>query len=148
MELERFLRAQDFRPPGGASSVYEDAVAELVAGRKQTHWMWFVFPQLRGLGFSERSRYYGITGLAEARSYVEHPVLGERLNECVDLVLASEAGSATALFGSPDDLKLRSSMTLFGCLGEGPIDFAGVLDRYFEGEPDDATLQLLDRTSM
>lgn len=148
MELERFLQAQDFRLDDAGSSVYEDAVAELTAGRKRTHWMWFVFPQLRGLGHSERARHYGISGLEEALAYVEHPVLGDRLAECVDLVLTHETISARDLLGTPDDLKLRSSMTLFGCLGEGPIDFAGVLDHYYEGKPDERTLQLLGRDSL
>lgn len=142
-DLGRFVSAQDFRLHPQDSSVYQDAVRELTAGRKRTHWMWFIFPQLRGLGFSERSRHYGITGLPEARAYAEHPVLGERLNECVDLLLAIEGRSAAEIFGGPDDLKLRSSMTLFAQLGEGPIDAVGVLERYFDGESDDATLRLL-----
>ncbi|MFV0460392.1 MAG: DUF1810 domain-containing protein [Actinomycetales bacterium] len=142
-DLERFVSAQDLR--GTGRSVYEDAVIELTAGRKRTHWMWYVFPQVRGLGSSPTSQHYGISGAAEARAYLHHEVLGPRLNECVDLVLAVPDRTADDIFGTVDAMKLRSSVTLFADVagGDGPIDFTGVLDRYFDGDPDERTLGIL-----
>jgi uncharacterized protein (DUF1810 family) len=133
--LERFVDAQ--RP------VYGAVLAELRAGRKQSHWMWFVFPQLRGLGRSPTSQYYGVSSLAEASAYLGHPVLGTRLAECTAAVTSVEGRSAREIFGSPDDLKFRSCLTLF--LAAGPLDpvFDAALDKYFSGQPDERTLQLL-----
>ncbi len=134
-DLERFVEAQDM--------VYQDVRRELAAGRKATHWMWFVFPQLRGLGRSATAHYYGIGSPDEAVAYVRHPVLGARLRECVDLVLAVDDSSAHAIFGSPDDLKFRSSMTLFAAIAPSEPLFRRALDKYFGGEPDPATAELL-----
>ena len=137
--LERFVRAQD---QGGA---YRTALAELRRGRKVSHWMWFVFPQLAGLGRSSTARYYALASLAEARTYLAHPVLGVRLLE-VSGVVADLAGvTAEDVFGSVDAVKLRSSMTLFARAAPGEPVFGAVLDRYFAGVPDVATLALLDR---
>ena len=134
-DLERFVEAQD--------RVYEDVRQELAAGRKATHWMWFVFPQLRGLGRSATAQYYGIGSRGEAAAYLQHPVLGARLRECVDLVLAVDGSTAHAIFGSPDDLKFRSSMTLFAAVAPGQPLFRRALERYFGGQPDPATLEIL-----
>ena len=134
-DLERFLTAQ--------ASTYDAALAELRAGRKRTHWMWFVFPQLRGLGRSETARFYGIASLAEARAYLDHEVLGTRLVQCAEALLPHEGKSAREIMGSPDDVKLRSSMTLFAAVaGEGSV-FSEVLDRFFDGQPDPLTLGAL-----
>jgi uncharacterized protein (DUF1810 family) len=131
-DLERFVEAQD--------RVYEEVRRELAAGRKMTHWMWFVFPQLRGLGHSATAQYYGIGSREEAVSYLQHPVLGPRLRECVGLVLAVDGATAHAIFGSPDDLKFRSSMTLFAAAAPPEPLFQSALDKYFEGNPDPVTL--------
>ena len=133
-DLERFTQAQ--------AGTYAQALAELHAGRKRTHWMWFVYPQLVGLGHSPMSRRFGITGLDEARAYLAHPVLGARLRECSDVVAASTV-SAHDLFGSPDDLKLRSCMTLFDAAGDDPC-FRAVLASKFDSAPCSRTLELLD----
>ncbi|MDX3808137.1 DUF1810 domain-containing protein [Bosea thiooxidans] len=135
-DLERFITAQE--------SIYDRALAELLAGRKQTHWMWFVFPQLRGLGLSRTSLFYGLGPLDEARAYLAHPVLGGRLEACTQAVLAHEGRTAHAIFGSPDDLKLRSSITLFG-RADGRTDgvYCAVLRGFFGGEADPVTLELL-----
>ncbi len=131
--LERFVAAQD----GG---VYESARAEIAAGRKRTHWMWFVFPQLAGLGSSPAAQRYAISGLAEARAYLAHPVLGPRLRECAELLRTADR-SASEIFGYPDDLKLRSSMTLFAAADpDGP--YAAVLAHLYDGE-DPRTRELL-----
>ena len=137
-DLDRFIQAQ--------AGTYGHALAELRAGRKRTHWMWFVFPQLLGLGHSALSRRFGITGLEEARGYLAHPVLGARLRECCDVVAAS-AVSAYDLFGSPDDLKLRSCVTLFEASGGG-VCFRAVLDSKFEGAPCRRTLELLQASRL
>jgi uncharacterized protein (DUF1810 family) len=130
--LERFVEAQ--------TGVYASARAEIEAGRKRTHWMWFVFPQLAGLGSSPTAQHYAISGLAEARDYLAHPVLGPRLRECAEMLLTADR-SASEIFGYPDDLKLRSSMTLFAQADPaGP--FAGVLENLYDG-PDQRTLDLL-----
>lgn len=116
---------------------------ELRTGRKHSHWMWFVFPQIAGLGHSETSRYYAIGSLEEARTYLAHPVLGERLRECARLLLESTAASAQQVFGTIDARKLRSSMTLFLRADSRELLFRHVLDRWFEGQPDEATDRLL-----
>jgi uncharacterized protein (DUF1810 family) len=134
-DLRRFVTAQD--------GVYDDVVAELRAGRKRSHWMWFVFPQVAGLGSSPMAKRYAIASLAEARAYIAHPVLGERLRHCTDLVLAARDRDITATLGSPDDVKFRSSMTLFGRAAPDEARFGAALDRYFRGEADAATLQRL-----
>jgi uncharacterized protein (DUF1810 family) len=141
--LDRFVTAQD---QGGT---YQRAVAELRRGRKTSHWMWFVFPQIAGLGLSAISRQYAISGLDEARAYLAHPVLGPRLRECTGIVAGSADRSAEAIFGSVDALKLRSSMTLFVAVGDENADtinlFRLVLAKYFGGVPDDATVTRLLR---
>jgi uncharacterized protein (DUF1810 family) len=136
-DLERFVRAQD------ASGTYEAALAELRAGRKTSHWMWFVFPQLAGLGLSETSRRYAISSLEEARAYLAHPVLGPRLHECARALTGLEGGTAAEILGSVDALKLRSSMTLFARAAPDDPVFGEVLARYFDGRPDEATDALL-----
>jgi uncharacterized protein (DUF1810 family) len=133
--LERFATAQD----GGGT--YAAAVSELRAGRKTSHWMWFVFPQIAGLGSSPTAREYAISSLDEARAYLAHPVLGPRLVESAELVAAVEGRSAADVFGHPDDLKLRSSMTLFARAAPDVPVFAEVLDRFFDGSLDPATLE-------
>ena len=131
-DLERFLAAQ--------APLYAQACAELAAGCKQSHWMWFIFPQLRGLGSSAMAAHYGIGSLGEARAYLAHPVLGERLRTCTRLVNRIEGRSARAIFGSPDDLKFRSSMTLFARAAPAGSVFARCLEKYFGGAADPATL--------
>jgi uncharacterized protein (DUF1810 family) len=132
--LDRFVSAQ--------ASVYPSALAELAAGRKRTHWMWFIFPQIAGLGSSPAAQRYAIASLDEARAYLAHPVLGPRLRECADALLAVEGKSAEEILGYPDDLKLRSSMTLFARAADDPDVFEAVLERYYDG-PDPRTLALL-----
>ena len=134
-DLDRFLAAQQ--------GVYDGVLDELRRGRKTGHWIWFIFPQLGGLGRSETSRYYAISSLEEARDYVAHPVLGARLRECAGLVLSSDAPTAVEIFGSIDALKLRSSMTLFHRAAPDEPVFVDVLDRYYDGIPDEATDALL-----
>jgi uncharacterized protein (DUF1810 family) len=136
-DLQRFLDAQ--------RDVYERALAELRAGRKRTHWMWFVFPQMEGLGVSETSRYYGIGSREEAAAYLEHPVLGPRLVQCAEALLALEGKSASQVFGYPDDLKLRSCLTLFADVGGAHSVFLFVLEKYYGGQRDSRTLELLQR---
>lgn len=135
--LERFEKAQ--------SECYGTALAEIKSGKKRTHWMWFVFPQLSGLGFSPTSQYYAIRGRSEAEAYLAHPVLGPRLVECCQALLKLGDVSASEVFGYPDDLKLRSSMTLFSAVSPEGSVFSEVLDKYFGGEPDSKTLDLLSR---
>ena len=132
--LERFLSAQD--------GVYSTALAELRAGRKRTHWMWFIFPQLRGLGRSAMAERYGITSGTEAREYLIHPVLGPRLKDCVEAIMPLRDRTLHEILGSPDDLKFRSSMTLFAVAGREDI-FQAALDRWCGGVSDPATLSLL-----
>ena len=134
-DLDRFVRAQ--------AQVYEDALDEILDGRKTSHWMWFVFPQLAGLGRSEIAQRYAIRGLDEARAYLAHPLLGERLRECTQALLRVEGRSAHDIFGSPDDMKLHSSLTLFSLVAEPGSAFERALGRYFGGVPDQATLRLL-----
>lgn len=134
-ELSRFVDAQ--------VGTYEQALAELRAGRKRSHWMWFVFPQMAGLGSSDMARRYAIRSAREARAYLDHPLLGARLRESTRAVLAHEGMRAEAIFGSIDAVKLRSSMTLFDQVGEESDPFAPCLDAFFGGERDAATLRLL-----
>ncbi|MCW2516261.1 MAG: hypothetical protein JWR11_5303 [Mycobacterium sp.] len=133
-DLARFVEAQD---RGGT---YETAARELRSGRKQSHWMWFVFPQIHGLGHSALAVEYAIGSRDEAVAYLAHDVLGPRLHRCARLVVASGAVSAKALMGSPDDLKLKSSMTLFAEVADDDGDFAAVLEQYYGGERDQATI--------
>ncbi len=134
-DLERFVSAQ--------APVFETVLRELRAGQKRSHWMWFVFPQLAGLGHSATARFYALSGLAEARAYLAHPVLGERLTACTRLVNALAGRSAHEIFGMPDDMKFRSCMTLFARAAVDPAAFDTALARYYEGVPDEATLRLL-----
>jgi uncharacterized protein (DUF1810 family) len=135
--LQRFVDAQD------DDGTYESALRELRDGRKRSHWMWFIFPQIAGLGQSPTSRRYAISSLEEARAYVAHPVLGPRLEECVRALLARTGASARDIFGGIDAMKLRSSMTLFHRADPDNALYTEVLDRYFGGEPDSATDRLL-----
>ena len=134
-DLERFVAAQD------AGGTYDRAVAELRAGRKATHWMWFVFPQIAGLGYSPASRTYAISSLGEAWAYLAHPVLGPRLIECAEILIRVPGRTAEQIFGEVDALKLCSSMTLFMHAAPGEPVFRQVLDQYFGGVPDPATEQ-------
>jgi uncharacterized protein (DUF1810 family) len=138
-DLQRFVTAQ--------GPVYDDVLDELRRGRKTGHWMWFVFPQIAGLGRSEMSRLYAIASLDEARAYLAHPVLGPRLRTAAGLVLAADARSADAMFGSVDAQKLRSCMTLFHRADPDEPAFRAVLDRYFDATPDPATDERLSRGS-
>jgi uncharacterized protein (DUF1810 family) len=138
-ELERFVAAQ--------APVYGQALAEITRGRKTSHWMWFVFPQLAGLGFSAMSQRYAISSLAEARAYVVHPVLGPRLAECVAAALATTGRSAEQIFGGVDAQKLHSSMTLFHRAAPDDPAFAAALERFFDGVSDAATDRLLVRST-
>ena len=133
--LQRFIDEQE--------SDYQSALAEITAGRKRSHWMWYIFPQYDGLGFSATSKHYAIKSLAEAAAYLEHPILGPRLRECVDALLAVTGRSAHEIFGSPDDVKLKSSMTLFAHVSPEGSAFEQVLDGYFEGQRDGKTLELI-----
>jgi uncharacterized protein (DUF1810 family) len=136
-DLEKFVEAQD------AGGTYEQALAELRRGRKTSHWMWFVFPQVAGLGRSPTAQHYALSGLDEARAYLEHPVLGPRLRECCSVLLELEGSSPEALLGGIDAIKLRSSMTLFLRAEPEAQVFADVLERYFDGVADLATDQVL-----
>jgi uncharacterized protein (DUF1810 family) len=120
-------------------------LAELKSGRKRSHWIWFVFPQIEGLGFSSTTQYYSIKSLEEARQYLAHPLLGKRLRECAETILALEGLSASTIFGYPDDMKLKSSMTLFAAVAEGQSVFSRVLEKYYQGNPDQHTLAILER---
>ena len=135
--LQRFVDAQD------DDGTYESALRELRDGRKRSHWMWFIFPQIAGLGQSPSSRRYAISSLEEARAYVEHPILGPRLEECTRALLQRAGASARDIFGGIDAMKLRSSMTLFHRADPDNALYGEVLDRYFGGEPDSATDRLL-----
>lgn len=136
-DLERFVAAQD------ASGTYRRAVEELRAGFKSSHWMWFVFPQIAGLGQSPVSRQFAISSIAEATAYLQHPVLGPRLHECAEILAGLKGRSADQIFGSIDAMKLRSSMTLFHRAAPDDPLFGRVLTRYFDGLPDHATDALL-----
>lgn len=133
--LERFVAAQE--------PVYPQALTEIRSGRKRTHWMWFIFPQLSGLGSSPTSQFYAITSSAEAAAFLAHDTLGRRLRECSEALLGLHGASAYEIFGSPDDQKLRSSMTLFASVSPPGSVFEQVLDRYFDGVSDVRTLQKL-----
>ena len=132
-DLDRFLRAQE--------GTYEVALAEVRRGRKRSHWMWFIFPQVAGLGFSAMSQRYAIADADEARAYLAHPVLGARLVECCEAALSIEGRSAHEIFGSPDDLKLCSSATLFASVSPPGSVFERVLERYFAGRRDERTVE-------
>ncbi len=134
-DLARFVQAQE--------GVYDRALAEVRAGRKRSHWMWFVFPQIEGLGFSPTSRLYSIKSRAEAEAYLAHPVLGPRLRECAEAALGVPGRTAFEIFGSPDDMKLRSCATLFARVSPPGSVFERLLDRFFQGQPDGKTIQLL-----
>jgi uncharacterized protein (DUF1810 family) len=133
--LQRFLDAQN--------PIYEQVCRELRAGKKKSHWMWFIFPQLRGLGSSPTAVAFGISSLADARAYLEHPILGARIRECTRLVNEVGNQSIHQILGYPDDLKFRSSMTLFAFTGDDAQIFKDALQKYFAGEPDPLTLELL-----
>jgi len=132
--LERFIDAKE--------ASYEIALSEIKSGRKKSHWMWYIFPQVQGLGFSETSKFYAIKDIGEAKAFLEHPVLGERLVRICNALLHLESDNAHNIFGSPDDLKLRSSMTLFSSLNINPV-FQKLLEKFFNGIKDDKTLQII-----
>ncbi len=134
-DLERFVSAQ--------SGAYAGALGEIRAGRKRSHWIWFIFPQVRGLGMSSTSQHYGISGMDETRAYLRHPFLGPRLRECAEALLALEGRTASAIMPYPDDLKLRSSMTLFERVAGPDSVFSSVLEKYYRGDRDKRTLELL-----
>ena len=133
--LQRFLDMQ--------ARAFDWVVTELRQGHKRSHWMWFIFPQIAGLGLSAMARRFAISGRKEAEAYLEHKVLGKRLRECTELVNQVSGRDIEEIFGSPDDLKFRSSVTLFGSIDPGVREFRKALDKYFSGEPDLATLALL-----
>ncbi|WP_135853981.1 DUF1810 domain-containing protein [Halorussus salinus] len=135
-DLQRFVEAQN--------PVMDEVKKELRSGRKRSHWMWFVFPQMEGLGRSEMARRYAISSRGEAEAYLSHPVLGPRLRDCTELVNAIDGRSANEIFGSPDDLKFRSSMTLFEAVADDSAPFRTALDRYYDGDRDRKTLDLLE----
>jgi len=135
-DLQRFVDAQ--------AQIFPLALGEIENGRKRSHWMWFVFPQLRGLGRSSTAQFYGIASLAEARAYLSHPLLGARLRQCVAAALKHSGRPLIEIFGSPDDLKFRSSMTLFArAAGPGEPSFQAAIDRLCGGRPDAATVEML-----
>ena len=136
-DLCRFTLAQE--------GVYDRALSELKGGQKQSHWMWYIFPQLDGLGYSETTRYYAIKSREEAVAYLNHPVLGPRLVACAKTVLRHKGRSVSDIFGYPDDVKLRSSMTLFATVSASDSVFVRVLDQFFNGYRDNNTLKLLKR---
>ncbi|WP_422928133.1 DUF1810 domain-containing protein [Singulisphaera sp. PoT] len=134
-DLGRFVNAQE--------GDYEQALKEVRDGRKESHWMWYIFPQIDGLGFSSMSRRYSIKSLAEAREYLEHPVLGPRLLECIEAAMAVQGRSAHQIFGSPDDMKLKSCATLFASVTPEDSPFAQLLDKYFQGGRCGKTAELI-----
>jgi uncharacterized protein (DUF1810 family) len=136
-DLGRFTKAQE--------RIYDSVLAELRSGRKRTHWMWFIFPQIDGLAYSGTSKHFAIKSIEEARRYLNHPILGSRLLECAEAVLAVEGRPVSEIFGYPDDLKLKSSMTLFAYVADPGSVFVRVLDKYFQGEQDVRTLDLLEK---
>jgi uncharacterized protein (DUF1810 family) len=135
--LARFVSAQ--------KDIYAQVLTEIKSGRKRSHWMWYIFPQIDGLGWSATSKFYAIKNIDEARAYLNHPVLGQRLLECAQAVLDVKDRSATEIFGSPDDLKLRSCATLFALISLPGSVFEQIIEKYFEGERDEKTLQLLNK---
>lgn len=138
-DLTRFLQAQEGRPEGS----YSQALAEIKQGRKVSHWMWYIFPQMKGLGRSPMSEFYGISGVEEARAYLKDPVLGARLVEICNALLALDAEDIVRVMGRPDDKKLKSSMTLFEAAAEDPAVFQNVLEKYYRGKRDGCTLRML-----
>jgi uncharacterized protein (DUF1810 family) len=138
-DLNRFVQAQE--------EIYPRALAEIRRGQKRSHWMWFIFPQIDGLGYSSTARFYAIKSKGEARAYLDHPLLGKRLVECCEALLKITGKSADEIFDYPDDLKLRSSMTLFASISQPRSVFSRVLDQYYSGQPDDQTLELLEKGS-
>jgi uncharacterized protein (DUF1810 family) len=136
-DLERFVRAQ--------ATDYDQALSELREGKKRSHWMWYIFPQIEGLGLSPMSRQYSIKSAAEARAYFDHPILGPRLQECATVVYDIAGRSAFEILGAPDDMKLRSSATLFASISGGGI-FEQLIQKYFDGQHDEKTLQALKST--
>jgi uncharacterized protein (DUF1810 family) len=134
-KIERFLDAQ--------KTDYAIALSEIKNGRKRSHWMWYIFPQIQGLGFSETSKYYAIKDIAEAGAFLNHPVLGERLVSICKALLDLKENKANGIFGSPDDIKLKSSMTLFASVPKADPVFQSVLDKFFDGKQDRATLRLI-----
>jgi uncharacterized protein (DUF1810 family) len=137
-DLNRFLRAQE--------DDYQQALSEIQSGQKRTHWIWYIFPQIDGLASSWMSKQFSIKSLEEARAYLDHPVLGPRLIECAEAVLRVEGRAALDIFGSPDDLKVRSCATLFACVSSPGSVFDRLLGKYYGGQRDDKTLRLLDRS--
>lgn len=137
-DLSRFLKAQE--------QDYEQALREIRSGRKRSHWMWYIFPQIQGLGFSPTAQYYAIRDLQEARDYLAHPVLGARLKEISSALLDLNGLSASEIFGYPDDLKLRSSMTLFRMADLNEPVFLEVLEKYYDGKPDARTVELAGKS--
>ena len=138
--LNRFLSAQE--------KVYEKALSEIKGGKKRRQWMWFIFPQLRGLGFSENSVFYGISGLAEAKEYLRHPVLGLRLKECCEALLMLENRTAEDIFDCIDDMKLLSCLTLFEVADEGGSVFSETRKKYFNNQKDEVTLTILEKENL
>jgi len=134
-DLNRFVTAQ--------TDDYERALSEIISGRKRSHWMWYIFPQVDGLAFSPTSKQYSIKSIGEARAYLDHPVLGPRLLNCASAAVLIEGRSATEIFGSPDDLKLKSCATLFACVSPPGSVFDRLLEKYFRGARDNKTLELL-----
>jgi uncharacterized protein (DUF1810 family) len=137
-DLNRFVQAQQ--------SDYEQALSEVRSGQKRSHWMWYIFPQFDGLGSSATAQRYSIKSIAEAKAYLSHPVLGSRLIECAEAVLNVEQRSAYEIFGSPDNMKLKSCATLFASISPAGSVFEQLLDKFFQGEPDSRTLRLLKAT--
>ena len=136
-DLDRFVKAQAYD--------YDAALREIRSGRKRSHWMWYIFPQLQGLGFSSTAQYYGIRDLEEAKAYIAHPVLGPRLKEISEALLGLDTRDPSAVMGYPDDLKLRSCMTLFELAAPEQPVFGHVLEKYYAGRRDSRTLELLKR---
>lgn len=135
-ELNRFIKPQE--------RDFEQALSEIKAGRKVSHWMWYIFPQFKGLGFSETSKFYSIQSLKEAMEYLNHPILGSRLRQITNELILLNENDAYKIFGSPDDLKLKSSMTLFSAIDNSEEKlFEKVLEKYFNGEPDNKTIGLM-----
>ncbi len=135
--LNRYIEAQE--------TDYDIALSEIKDGRKRSHWMWYIFPQIQGLGFSSTSKYYGIKSLQEAEAYLKHPVLSARLISICKALLALKSNSASQIFGSPDDLKLKSSMTLFAAVPDANPVFQQVLDKFYRGAKDQQTLRLIEK---
>ncbi|MBR3749638.1 MAG: DUF1810 domain-containing protein [Firmicutes bacterium] len=136
-DLSRFLEAQ--------KNAYDTALREIRAGRKRSHWMWYIFPQIQGLGYSAMAQHYAIRDLGEAREYLQHPLLGPRLIEISEALLSLDESDPRRVMGSPDDLKLRSCMTLFQCAAPDQPVFGKVLDKFYGGRPDGRTLEMLNR---